>query len=155
MFFLMDSKTFIKMFSFLVTLALFGLVDVCAMQQRETACFNNVCQDPVVIIYAKMVWHMSWAFVEKVDNQFSVKTFGIHSSKKGEVWVTAEECYIKTDIDLKRADSTESLRRRAASDNMFKKVMCQIDSNFFELSNREKIKVLENTASKGRKGLSL
>lgn len=100
--------------------------------------------DSKVVIFAKRVWHMDWAFVDEECEQKGATVYGIHSSsKRDQVFITRE---INKQIArqlIESAYSAEDLKRMSERGSVFGDILSRIDSSFFDLTNQEKQQVLD------------
>ena len=127
---------------------LFNISPCKANAHSEITVDNN---DLIAIIYAKIVWQMSFIFIEidndngnyTIVNSFSVVSKHCFNNIK-KVYVSKANLILQIDEkEINSGYSAHDLKRMSLNSAVFREILTTIDTNFFDLSNRDKCSVME------------
>lgn len=135
------SRSIKRLLVIIFCIALFS-PHICFGQEWYTCDTNNM-SDPSVVIFAKTIGHIRMAFIDD-ETGICRSVYAIHSALQDQrVFVKREKNYLVPKQDKAYTYSADDLKRRSASDKAFRDVCLMIDSSFFEVTNKDKISLLE------------
>ena len=107
---------------------------------------EEIRQDPGVQIYEKMVWFRTFSFIFIENDSYYTQSYYISTNKKtGIVRVRKDTtiCPASSEGINNFCYSAKELKKYSEKDIHLQNSMAQIDSNFFDLTNFEKMKALD------------
>ncbi len=107
---------------------------------KETPVVYEPLQDPLVGVYCKMIYRITLIF----DDLQTSHSYEILTRKDGSPLVLRADGVVYSRAEIKKSGLTSlTFKQTYGHDLLFKELMDQIDSSFFDLSNQDKIIALE------------